>query len=371
MKIGIMTLWQSDCNYGQQLQCYALQKYLENAGHDVFLIRYGLYKDYIYKKNRLLKIFNLFKVISYLYRKARKMRKTLRIKDDARNFESFRSQYIRQSEIYYASYSDLLNQPPQADIYITGSDQVWGYEAIQKKILHAYFLDFGGKDVKRISYAASFGKKALFSELIGEISPLLKSFNNISVREKSGVEICKTCGILDAEWACDPVLLISISEYRNLFESIEQRIHEKYCFLYIAGRGDGFSIKKYNRWAKTRGLKLIYVTGNDAFNLYKKCYPSIPEWLSLVARAEYIITDSFHCSVFSLLFDKSFAVVPRTGADNGMNERFLSLFEIFNMKERFILNNDFSILDSKIDYNINVEFLNESFSFLENVNIGK
>ena len=161
MKIGIMTFWWSNDNYGQLLQCYALQKYLRDKGHDVFSIKYNYTKDI--KRNplffRLLKACNPILLFKYLLSKKRcaKILNEQNIYD--RYFDDFREKYIHFSDFNYVSYEDLKQNPPDADVYIVGSDQVWNYWNMKLwryiNPLHVYFLDFGSEKIKRISYAAS------------------------------------------------------------------------------------------------------------------------------------------------------------------------------------------------------------------------
>lgn len=352
MKIGIMTFWWSNDNYGQLLQCYALQKYLRNAGHDAYLIRYDYTLDLstpTYLK--LLKVLNPYLLIRYLtYRiKLTKLQKETITHN--RYFDDFRKKYIRQSEILYTTYSQLKENPPQADCYIVGSDQVWNFSLISKKkikpIVHAYMLDFGSKAIKRMSYSASWSVLSLSDELIGQIRPLLQNFSYISVREEQGIELCRQCGYEDAEHVCDPTLLLEADVYRNLYRSEGvQPKKQKYLLLYMLNNECEFDIQKIYDFAQERGLQVVYVTGNGVLDKREKCFASIPQWLSLVDNAEYVVTNSFHCCVFSSLFGKQFGVVKLKGKLSGMNTRMESLFNQLEIDPRW-LGDDFSVLDTE------------------------
>jgi hypothetical protein len=358
MKIGIMTFWWSDDNYGQLLQCYALQKYLRNAGHDAYLIRYDPRNDYVKTPvwKKILKAFNPVKLARYIHYgiKKRTIYSTLGSVNKAREFDNFRETYIKHSEKIYYSYNELVEESPEADIYIVGSDQVWNFYSIPLKNiqpqLKAYFLDFGKKDIRRIAYAASFGKEKLNDEFMREISPLLKKFEYVSVREKSGLDICRLCGIDNAEWVPDPTMLLSASHYRTLYSPINQPNDKKtYCLLYMLNNECDFSIKLIYDWAKKINIEILYITGNLKHDEYEKIYATIPEWLYMIDKAEYVITNSFHCSVFSLLFQKKFGVIPLTGKFVEMNNRFASMFEIFDIGQRF-MDISFSVLATDIDW---------------------
>ena len=356
MKIGIMTFWWSEDNYGQLLQCYALQKYLRDQGHDPFLIRYDPRNDYaptpLYRK--LLKALNPVKLAGYLSFQRRKYLSSKEYTVHNRQFSAFRDTYLRQSERIYYSYDELKANPPQADCYIVGSDQVWNFWGVKlskcKNLVHAYFLDFGKAETKRIAYAASWGKKELSEDFVTEISPLLARFNYISVREKSGIEICKQCGIGNVTVRCDPTLLLSAEQYRLLYqiEATENHI-KKYVFVYRLSNPCDFPMKSLLEWAQKRQLEVVYVTANGLYDSYEKTYPTITLWLSLIDHAEYVITNSFHCCVFSLIFKKKFGVVPLNKSCSGMNSRIETLSELFGIKPRWIKQNDFSVLDDPVN----------------------
>lgn len=355
MKIGILTFWWSQDNYGQLLQCYALQKYLRDLGHDVFLIRYNFEKDI--RKNsyiiRLLKALNIFYLFSFLKKKIRKITVNKEQKLNTRFFDAFRDKYIIKSERDYSTFCDLQNNPPEADVYIVGSDQVWNYWDISLKRfinpLHAYFLDFGDKQIKRLSYAASWGVKEIPLEYQAEITPLLKNFNYVSVREESGKYLCNLCARPDAEWVCDPTLLIDAETYRNLYKSEVSLNKKGYILLYMLSNKCDFNINSVFTYAKERGLDVVYITGNGVIDKYKKYYATIPEWLYFVDNAQYVITNSFHCGVFSIIFHKQFCIVPLVGEASRVNSRFESLFSFCKIENRYLNNYDFSILGKEYD----------------------
>lgn len=358
MKIGVMTFWWSQDNYGQLLQCYALQKYLRDLGHDAYLIRYDPRGDYVKSPvwKKILKAFNPIKLRMFLLSKKRRAADIKEKRDNPRDFEGFRDRHIRQSEKIYYSYKQLVENPPEADMYIVGSDQVWSTSGLPVKKavnkLKAYLLNFGSPATKRVSYAASFGKTIdkLDPDFIYVFTSLLKNFDYVLVREKSGLEICRRCGIDSAEWVPDPTLLLDADTYRALYAG-EKFFHmsgKRYCFLYLVGNDFNFSVQSVYDWAYDKGLEIVYVTGNSQQDRFVKKHATIPEWLYLLEHAECVITNSFHCAVFSLLFGRKFAVIPLAGRHTGMNSRLNSLFQQLHIEERF-LNNDFSVLDMDVD----------------------
>jgi hypothetical protein len=358
MKIGIMTFWWSDDNYGQLLQCYALQKYLRDRGYDAYLIRYDSRNDYVKTPflKKVLKAFNPVTLFHYCYYKSalyNKIENKIEKTNALRKFERFREHYIKQSERIYYSYDALLDEPPEADVYLAGSDQVWNPDFLvfsnTKNQVKAYFLGFGAPEKKRIAYAASFGKESVADDFIREITPLLQRFDYISVREKSGAAICRQCGV-NAEWVPDPTMLLSTADYRTLYTHAILRIEKPYCLLYMINNTSDFSITAVYDWAKRKELEVVYVTANRRYDNRQKVYATIPEWLYLIDNAEYVVTNSFHGSVFSLLFQKRFGIIPLSGNLVETNSRFYSLFETFAIKERFI-DSTFKVLDTDIDWN--------------------
>ena len=161
--------------------------------------------------------------------------------NNSRHFDDFRSKYIVQSKMLYSSYQELKQNPPEADVYIVGSDQVWNFSFYgsdfkhKKPGIHVYMLDFGSPNTKRISYAASWSVTSLEKRLVEEIQPLLAKFDVVSVREKQGLELCRQCGRNDAQWVCDPTLLLDAQVYRNLYQQEVplDLIKGKYLFLYM------------------------------------------------------------------------------------------------------------------------------------------
>jgi hypothetical protein len=369
MKIGIITFWNTEDNYGGMLQCYAMQKYLRTAGYDAYLIRYNSQKDVKTARflKRILKVFNPVLLLDFILFRTRRMLSRREAVLHPRCFSEFRNMFIKQSQKLYNSYEELKENPPEAEVYIAGSDQIWNAFVPIKRALNsmrAYLLDFGDSSVRRISYAASFGRNRLDDYSIEIFALLLKKFDYISVREKSGLSICKQCGIDAADWVPDPTMLLDVKNYRALYQAEELKKQTKpYCFLYILGNKFKFPVKEIFSWAKQRKIEVVYVTGNAYHDKFEKTYATIPEWISLIDNAECVITNSYHCSIFSLLFSKNFAVIPLAGKDAGMNERMFSLFEMFHIEPRFLAKN----MDV-LDIGINWDDISNCFKILRSEN---
>ena len=355
MKIGIVTYWNSYNNYGEQLQNYALQEYLRELGHEPFLIRYDYNNDNIYGSRplhiRLLRACNPKRLICYFKTKRENAKRTRDNLEHTRGFERFREQHLTMSRVY-SSIWDLQSDPPGADMYITGSDQVWntfegGLIEMTNRV-RAFFLDFGKDDIYRVSYACSWGRYRIPDEEADFVKPLLSRFDAVSVREKSGIDICCRLERDDAVLALDPVLLYGANKYRDLYKDSETEMpKDKYLFFYYMNKDNIYDRKAVFDWAESKGLKVVYVT-DDWHNTFERSFPGVVEWLELIDNAEYVVTNSYHCSVISMIFEKRFGVIKRFGAYEGMNTRLDSLFEITGIVPRYI-EDDLSILERDAD----------------------
>lgn len=348
MHIGIITYWSSSNNYGQILQCYALQKYLQSKGHTPFLIRY---QPANFKISLIQKIFqNLsFKKIKYRFSKQRKEnKKQERIKkqlslinqelNKQREFEDFRRKNIIYTEKIYKSLKELQQNPPEADIYICGSDQIWNNSLHYKDTL-AWYLNFGNRNIPRISYAASIGRDFDAKELI-RFKKLLMPFKKISVREYKSKQLCESLGLKNVEVVLDPTFLLPVDEYRKL-ES-QKSILESYIFIYILNvkTKEEMYWNAINKYAKGKNLSIRIVSSSgyiEARHLIKEITfeeATIPEWLTLIDNAKYIITTSFHGIVFCLKMHKPFLAILLTNEYSSGNIRIQSLLEKIGLKNR-------------------------------------
>lgn len=366
MKIGIVTLWNTTQNYGAVLQCYALQEFLRRKGHEPYLIRYSYHASQ-YRKKHL----NIIRIINGVKNKIYQFR-LQRVQEESKRFDQFIQINMKSTKDEYSTWQQLKDNPPEADLYIAGSDQVWNFYNTPvedcRDNIHVYFLDFG-ENVHKASYAASWMKKYVRDEHLREIIPLLNQFEYVSVREQEGIELCEKCGIESAEWVCDPTLLLKKEDYRKLYKNTTNQIlpNRKYVLLYmVLTRNNTFNIDSVYEFARQNNLEVVYVTGDKSLDHYPKKYPTIEEWIYLVDHAEYVITNSFHGTVFSLLFQKQFATISLDGYAESTNARINALFKMFHVEERFLRNYDFTVLKKK--YSSTLEVLPNNFSnFLESL----
>ena len=342
MKVGIVSFCDSRNNYGQLLQCWALQQVLRKLGHVPYHIRY----DYRAQRPGKLRQFldeGLMKSIvnRVVYHKEITLNKRLRaqnaISDSRRDFEGFKSSCLSFSPEVYHSMEQLRNNPPQADAYITGSDQVWSMLP-DADFNRAFYLDFGTEDALRLSYAASFGRSIYPAECLHELTALLSRFDGISVRENSGVKICTEAGA-EAVVSLDPTLLLCETDYEAL--ELPKNDYADYVMIYSINidRPEQIDWDGVNRYAQKHGLDVRCVTATGhlpARELFEGAiysYPEIPQWLSLVRSASMLFTTSFHGVVFSIITHTNFVYYPLEGKYSGGNSRVADLLAALSLED--------------------------------------
>lgn len=334
MKIGIITFWQSHDNYGQLLQCWALQQYLKQLGHEPFLIRYSFYKKFT-----LLQLAR--KIAKSILTPSNVKQKEISYvqKNRIRCFNEFRDKHIKQTEIIYHSISDLQRNPPEATAYIVGSDQIWNPFFLKYKHYSAYWLDFGDDKVKRIAYAASYGTDECPPSLQGKLMRQLARFDAISVREESGIAISAEAG-RQAAHVLDPTLLLSMDDYFTLTANVPAR-KSPYIYIYsinIANKED-IRWSEFCTFATEQHFSPIvtpasgYLPGRELFEDVEYCYATIPQWISLIQHSKLVVTTSFHGVVFSILLHKHFVYFPLSGTNSKGNSRVLNLLSKVGLSE--------------------------------------
>lgn len=342
MKIGTVTFWWSEDNYGQLLQCYALLQFLKNEGHEAFLIRYRPCTSFSLLAWGKRIIINLIsKKRRAAFKKWKKIGEIVEqdIKLHPRHFEQFRRKYVPSTERVY-SYSDLKKDAPCADAYICGSDQIWSYPS------PVYFLQFGGKSVKRVAYAPSLGGEVPDIRNLRRMKKYLKGFDFVSSREKSGAKVLNSLGV-EASVLPDPTLLLSSDTYAGISAPFDEK--EPYLLLYLLGNEISVDVSAIYDFAKEKNLKVRYVASQGRIDSFPKEYPSIPEWLSLVRQAKYVVTNSFHGTVFCLQFNVPFLVLPAVKGFCRMNNRIYDLLDKYELRDR-IYQGSLETITQEIDF---------------------
>ena len=322
MKIGIIT-HPLESNYGGILQNYALQQTLIKLGHEPITIDY----------HPRLPIINLIRYnLKNIYlRLLKKQRRPFLINHKTHKlFVPFVHKHIQLSQ-YQTKLRHKFFKELDLSAVIVGSDQVWSVKYGQRLKLEDMFLRFLSKDetIRKIAYAASFGTKewTLDTNKTTHIKSLTEKFYAISVREKSGIKICKEYLNCDAVHALDPTLLLKANDYNRLIPNDANE--SEYILAYILDSSPE-RINVINNYASKVGLKVKFVSAHDDVKI------SIEQWLSMFKNASHIMTDSFHGMVFSIIYHKNFSCF--INSERGA-ERFESILSMLKLENRIITAN--------------------------------
>ena len=329
MQIGILTQPLAN-NYGGVLQNWALQQALKHMGH--VPITLNIPYPHIREKYDLVRTsWRLLKRLkgdkSILFINADKQQNFLNT--PCKNLRQFVVDNIDVMDLPGKVDSSFCDEHPEIEAFIVGSDQVW--RKAFSPYLPNYFLDFTeGFDVGRVAYGVSFGRKEMdvSQDELPYYSELASRFDAISVREEDGKEICKKQLNSSASLVIDPTLLIDPSEYFELINDVES--HEKsnrYAAVYVLDRNK-LKEKNINIFCNKNGLIPKYIGYPSS-----KGFQSVESWLNDIANSQYVITDSYHGTIFSILFRKPFTSIcnPSRGAS-----RFITLLTALGLENRLI-----------------------------------
>ena len=293
MKVSVITM-HAVKNYGSVLQTYATQTVLNSLGCETEII------NYIRKKNLDSNLADTWTANDHGIKKV--IKKAILYPTISRwkkVFGGYLKKNINLSEYVYSSTEDFVRNPIVADVFCTGSDQVWN-SGWNQGIEKPFFLDFAPDDATKISIAASIGKTELAAEEVKAIKPMLERYNAISIRETSGVGVVKGMGIANVQFCLDPTLLLPRQKW--LEHAIDIKVPEKYILVYQLNRDE-----KFDRYAvevaKRKKLPLLRVcTRYDQQRLPGKAIiiPEIQQLLTLFNKAELVITNSFHATAFCI-----------------------------------------------------------------------
>lgn len=360
MRIGILTL-PLHTNYGGILQAYALQTVLERMGHEVKVLDklFKLQKlpwwkrPYSYTKRAIKKYLLGERVLIFQERNAYQRQATER---------KFTQSFI-DSHIHRFVISHLTDiKPTDFDAIVVGSDQIWRMMYFNgfwsTPLASDAFLGFTeGWDIKRVSYAASFGVDIpdIPEMQLEDCKKAIARFNGISVREESGVAACKKYLDVDAKWVLDPTMLLERSDYQKL---ISKSTSQKPILMsYVLDESPEIAALR-SKIALEKGLEIKITNLPDTGTGERGTRPQPPleEWLQAFDEAKYVINDSFHACVFSILFHKQFTVI---GNKKRGLARFQSLLKLFGLEDRLITRSDEYRDLPDIDYDCVDRILNE------------
>lgn len=321
LRIAIIT-FQYAHNYGSVLQAYALKTLLENKKYKVSVInfihrgdfeQYKLFrKKYYYKHPWGL-------VLDVIYLKQNKNR--------IRNFESFVNENLNLTPKKYFNSNDMKELNKEFDIFICGSDQIWNLDCTGG-VEPAYFLDFADKNKLKIAYAPSLSHQKFSKNYNEDLKKALRNIDYISIREKTTLPLIEKLTDKTINVVLDPTLLLEKEYYEKLLPSNSLK-EEKYIFVYMLEYNREL-IKFCNKYSKEHKIKLIYITNRryNGISMIKgeNAFEVGPDrFLEYILNAEIIITNSFHATVFSVIFHKQFIVFKTKRSSSRMKDLLLSL----------------------------------------------
>lgn len=330
-------------NHGASLQAYALLAYLESMGHTVEIIDYK--PNYLSRHYQLWSIDNPIydrPFIKLLYLLAKLPGRLLSL-HRKRTFDKFTKQYLKRTSCRFHSNEELKANPPQADVYIAGSDQIWN-TLFQNGRDAAFYLDFAPTTARRVAYAASFATEDVVEDFKPFVQRMLQNFDAVSIRERYSLPLLNSLGRCDGVYVCDPVFLLSKEHWNRLLPSKCEE--DKYVLVYDAEKSA--EIKDVTKKiAMEKGLKIYNVSAFRIGYADRELWDISPmEFVRLIRDAVFVVSNSFHATAFSLIFERDFCVVNRS---ERINERMKSLLTSYGISERLVTRHSDTLLKS-VDY---------------------
>lgn len=366
--VGIVSCYFKN-NYGSMLQAYATKKFLDNNNIPNETIKIDNNIDFKKGKRKyyLTQLFNFNFIKSKFGMIKLKLDKKV-VKGLGKNisirtnkYNEFKREFNLSKNV--STYSDLANMANEkySDV-IVGSDQLW----LPVNVVADYYtLNWVPDEINKISYATSFGVSTVSNKYKNKYNYFLNRINHVSIREDSGVKLAKELADIDAKLVCDPTILLTKEEWEEV--AIKERIiKDKYILCYFLG--SNINHRKFaERLKEKTGYKIVSLNHADEYVKYSDKFADIipydigpKEWINLIKNAEYICTDSFHGTVFSLIFNKIFFNFRRYSAKAkaGTNSRLDSLLNIANVSNERILTGTEDI-DTVLKYKINFNTVNK------------
>ncbi len=337
MRVGVISTFHNNYNYGGKLQAYAMIRVIKQAGYEAQQIRYGQHQKPLTPAGRVKRLLSSSDYRAAVFQTL--LKKLLKSESPAlaqrkAAFDAFDAWIDHTEEVY--DDAALLENCRQFDAYLCGSDQIWNPDLLKL----GYFLNFVPEDRGKISYAASVSNR------IDEASAAvffqhLRSFDGISVREEDTARTLSELLQRPVETVADPTLLLDRQDWDRV--ASEPLCQEKYLFCYFLGY-DRKMRRSAEKFAKEHGLRIV--TLPHLLGIQGRCYGcdldfgdqrlydvSPAQFLALIRDADFVMTDSFHATVLSLVYRKQFAVYGRTG-HAAMGNRLDHLLGLFDLQDR-------------------------------------
>ena len=384
-KIGcVIAYTEGHNNYGTSLQGYAMLKKIQQLGYEVEVIHYVKQLSTIQKIKFVANAIRAGEWKSIVARLTAK--RTLKkypqyaagIAKRTKAVNAYKAKKLLPLFHTYVGYDALHKGSLNYDAVVVGSDQVWTPMSLPNKFFNLLFVD---DSVHKIAYASSFGVSEIPSFQRKETGLYLDRFYRIGVREERGKEIVEELSHQKATVVADPTLLLTREEWEAEISDTRPNESEPYIFCYFLGTNQE-ARKAANQLRKQTGYKIItirhmdeYVPEDEQFGDEAPYNVDPNDFVKYISKAAYVCTDSFHCTVFSILFHRQFMTFYRfaEGSKTGRNSRINSLFDLFELQER-LYKGDINKITNPIDYNSvdeklselrkdSIAFLNECLAF--------
>lgn len=352
-------------NYGSQLQAYATQLQFDKMGvpneticidglrEEINKAKYKYFLSRIWDVNTVKDKFATVKKVWAMKTKGNEFRANMA--ERKRMFDGFARTMFHISKVY-DSKAELGKEAHDYSAFVVGSDQLWLPSNIEADY---YTLNFVPDDVSKIALATSFGISRLPKRQARKAARFLKRIDYCSVREQSGQRIVKELAGRDVPVVCDPTILFTAEDWATVTEP-ERFVSEPYMFCYFLGNNPE-QRELVRRFKRETGYKIVQLQHCDEYIKSDVGFPDIApynvgpkEFIRLIRDAEYVFTDSFHCSVFSMLHSKKFFTFRRYNSDSTVstNGRLYSLLSLVGLENRLLQGNEdvHECMNLAIDY---------------------
>ena len=357
-KVGLAVCYDTK-NFGSQLQVLATIRKVEELGYESEIIRYKKKLTPTFVLQTIPRLFNVSFIKAKLHSK-NKRKQIEKHPDIARNvlirnerFNKFVEKYFTNLSKPYNGWENLVRESSKNyDAFLCGSDQLWLPNNLGS---HFYTLEFAPDHKPKIAYATSFGVSRIPDGQKKATAKYLNRFQNLSTREIAGQKIIKELTGKTAQVVCDPTLLFDAKGWEQMLPK-KKVVEEPYVFCYFLGTNEEHRAAA-NEFKKKTGLKIVtcpyldnFVETDQNFGDIQLFNMDAADFVNLIRHAEYILTDSFHGSVFSILNHKKFMTFNRFNAGaNSRNSRIDSLCTLLGLSERRY-NGDIMNVEKDIDY---------------------
>ena len=380
-KIGYVIAYRKGHNnYGTSLQGYALLKKMQQLGYEVEVISYIKRLSLLQKVRFVVNAIrvgggnNIWKRMISKQVLRQHPQYASNIGERTQAVDAYKEKKLIPLFRKYVGYDALHEGSKNYSAVVVGSDQVWTPMSLPNKFFNLLFVD---DSVPKVAYASSFGVSHIPQFQKKATGAYLDRFYKIGVREQRGKEIVEELSHQHATVVADPTLLLSKEEWEEEISNARPNEKESYIFCYFLGTNQD-ARKAVNELKKKTGLKIItirhmdeYVPEDESFGDEAPYFVDPNDFVKYISQASYVCTDSFHCTVFSIIFHRQFMTFYRFASTSktGRNSRIDSLFNVLGIDKNHIYKGNISLIDNKIDWGQTDERLTglrkESISFIK------